>query len=264
MKYILQTIFSLTLVLILCSMASAQENLNQTDKQGQKQGQWIKKYPNGQVMYEAFFIDGEPVGEFKRYDEEGNLTSVLNYSADSDTVSASFYHPNGYIAAKGQYIGRKKSGKWFFYSDYVENHLLMKCNYEDDKIEGTRIKYHWNGEIAEILEFSEGVKSGTWKQYFNDGTLALESTYKNGKRNGEFKTWHTNGKPEIKGRYVDNVRTGEWNIYNSDGTLRREIKYNKGIPENRAELIREETEYLDKLEKEGGKIEDPEITGIIK
>ncbi|MEA1886544.1 MAG: hypothetical protein U9N72_04980 [Bacteroidota bacterium] len=264
MKYILKIIFSLTVLLTLCSAVSAQEKLNQTDKQGHRQGHWIKKYPNGQLMYEGYFIDDEPEGEFKRYDEEGNLTSVLNYSTDSDTVSACFYHPNGFIAAKGKYIGQKKIGEWLFYSDYVENHLLMKCKYEEDKIEGTRIKYHWNGEIAEKLEFSEGIKSGKWKQYFTDGTLALESTYINGKRNGEFKSWHTNGKPEITGRYVENVRTGVWNFYNSDGTLRREIKYNNGIPENRAELIREETEYLDKLEKEGGKIEDPEITGIIR
>jgi len=94
--------------------------------------------------------------------------------------------------------------------------------------------------------------------------LSLESAYINGTRNGEFRTWDTNGKPEITGQYIKDVRTGIWHFFNTDGTLRKEIKYNNGIPENRADLIKEETEYLDKLEKEGGKIKDPEITGIIR
>ncbi|MBN1387203.1 MAG: toxin-antitoxin system YwqK family antitoxin [Bacteroidales bacterium] len=263
MRHILQIIFTLILIFPLCVTADAQEKLNQTDQNGKRQGLWIKKYPDGQIMYEGYFHDDKPQGEFKRYDEDGNLISVLNYRSDSDTVTASFYHPNGYIAGKGKYVNQIKTGEWLYYSDYVKDHLLMKCRYEDDQIEGTRIKYHWNGKIAEELEFSDGTESGEWKQYFTDGTLALESTYENGKRNGEFQTWHMSGEPEITGRYVKDVRTGLWSFYNSDGTLRKEIKYNNGIPENRDELIREETEYLDKLEREGGKLKDPEITGII-
>lgn len=263
MKYLLQTLLSLVLIFTLCHLSSAQEKINQTDQNGKRQGHWIKKYPDGQIMYEGYFSDDKPQGEFKRYDENGNLISVLNYNADSDTISACFYHTNGYIAGKGNYINQEKTGEWLYYSDYVEDHLLMRCRYQDDQIQGTRIKYHWNGEIAEELEFSNGIQSGEWKQYYTDGTLALESTYINGTRNGEFRTWHMNGKPEITGKYISDVRTDRWIFFNSDGTLRKEIKYNNGIPENRAELIKQETEYLDKLEREGGKIEDPEKTGRI-
>ncbi len=264
MKHIIQRIFFLTLILAPLCTASAQEKLNQTDENGKRQGHWIKKYPNGQIMYKGYFSGDKPEGEFKRYDEDGNLTSVLNYSTNIDTVSACFYHPNGYIAGKGKYIDQEKTGEWLYYSDYVENHLLMRCKYDENHIEGMRIKYHWNGEIAEKLEFSDGIKSGEWKQYYTDGILSLESAYINGTRNGEFRTWDTNGKPEITGQYIKDVRTGIWHFFNTDGTLRKEIKYNNGIPENRADLIKEETEYLDKLEKEGGKIKDPEITGIIR
>jgi len=263
MKYFLRTILSLGLMLSLCHMSNAQEKINQTDQNGKRQGQWIKKYPNGNIMYEGYFIDDKPQGKFNRYDEDGNLVSILDYSAVSDTIHACFYHPKGYIAGRGNYINQEKTGVWLYYSDYVEDHLLMRCRYLDDKIEGTRIKYHWNGNIAEKLEFYRGIQSGEWKQYYTDGTQALESAYINGTRNGKFLTWHMNGKPEITGQYINDVRTGMWSFFNSDGTLRKEIKYNNGIPENRAELILKETEYLDKLEREGGKIEDPEKTGVI-
>ncbi|MDT8401068.1 MAG: hypothetical protein RQ743_05180 [Bacteroidales bacterium] len=257
-----KTILFLILILTPFSVLSPQEILNRTDENGMKQGHWIKKYPDGQIMYEAYFTDDRPEGEFKRYDEDGKLTSVLNYTGD--TAYAHFYHPNGFIAGKGKYVDRKKTGEWFYYSDYIEDHLLMKCLYEDDRAEGICVKYHWNGEIAEKLEYKDGIKSGSWKQYYTDGTPSLEASYQDGKLNGEFRTWHPNGSKEITGLYRKDIRTGPWLFFNRDGTVRKEIKYNMGIPENRAELIREETEYLDKLEKEGGKINDPEITGIIR
>ena len=264
MKYFSRFILFLIILLTPFCTLSPQESLNKTDVNGMKQGHWIKKYPSGELMYEGYFINDKPVGEFKRYNEKGKLISVLNYAIDNDTVYACFYHPNDYIAGKGKYVDQKKTGEWMYYSDYVENHLLMKCYYTSDRIDGISVKYHWNGRVAEKLDYSEGVKSGEWKQYYNDGTLSLESSYLNDKLNGEFRTWHTNGAKEIAGQYSNNVRTGLWHFFNRDETLRKEIKYNNGIPENRAELIKEETEYLDKLEKEGGKLNDPEITGIIR
>ncbi|MBS0010055.1 MAG: hypothetical protein KFF49_01510 [Bacteroidales bacterium] len=263
MKKLLQIILSLSVIIATTGNASSQEKINVRDKDGNKQGHWIKKYPDGSTMYEGYFVDDKPRGELKRYDQDGKLSSVLEYSNNNDTVTACFYHPNGFIAGKGKYIDRKKTGAWLYYSDYIEGHLLMRCTYRDDLIEGMRLKYHWNGEIAEKLEFENGVKSGAWKQYFTDGTLSLQATYINGKLNGEFRSWHTNGKQEITGSYIKDLRNGRWLFYNTDGTVRKEIIYNYGIPENRAELIREESEYLDRLEKEGGKISDPEISGII-
>lgn len=264
MNYIKRPIWLFLLILIPLFTSNAQEGINTTDEKGLKQGHWVKKYDNGELMYEGYFEDDKPIGEFRRYDEKGNLTSVLTHNKDNDTIKAFFYHPNGYIAGKGKYVMKEKTGEWCYYSDYLEDHLLMKCTYHHGKPEGMSIKYHWNGEIAEKLEFIEGNKSGIWKQYYTDGTLSLESSYVNGKLNGEFRSWHTNGTREITGQYKNDTRIGLWHFFNKDGSLRKEIKYNNGIPENRAELIREETEYLDKLEKEGGKLNDPEISGIIR
>jgi antitoxin component YwqK of YwqJK toxin-antitoxin module len=257
-------IWLLSIVLIPLYTSYGQEDINRTDEKGLKQGHWIKKYDNGQLMYEGYFEDNKPIGEFMRYDREGNLTSILIHKKDNDTIQATFYHPNGYIAGKGKFFRQEKTGEWLYYSDYLEDHLLMRCTYQQGKPHGVSIKYHWNGEIAEELQFSSGKKSGSWKQYYTDGTLSLESSYREGKLNGEFKSWHTNGSMEISGQYNNDTRVGLWLFYNKDGSIKKEIKYNKGIPENRAELIREETEYLDRLEKEGGKLNDPEITGIIK
>ena len=253
--------------LLMCLMlpTSSQENetLNFTDERGLKQGKWIKFYENKNPQYEGYFSDNEPVGEFIRYLEEGGLSSILLYDSESDTVKAEFFHPNGYIAAIGIYISREREGFWSFYSAKIEDYLVCRELYRNNLKEGESIKYHWNTNRAEELLYQNDQKDGPWKQYYTDGILCIKSTYVKGKLNGDFETFLAGGEKEITGRYINDVRDGTWTFFNIDGTVKKIIIYHNGIPENRAELIKEETEYLDMLEKNGGKIEDPGKMGKI-
>jgi len=99
-------ILPIVLLLVLTTIASGQEqtDLNKTDQQGRKQGHWIKKYPNGTILYEGTFINDKPVGEFKRYNSNNTLKSILIYSSDSREADATIYHPNGFISSKGKYV----------------------------------------------------------------------------------------------------------------------------------------------------------------
>ena len=67
-----------SLVFSYFSFASSQTEtqINKTDQQGRKQGHWIKKYPNDNVMYDGFFKDDHPVGEFRRFFENQSLKST--------------------------------------------------------------------------------------------------------------------------------------------------------------------------------------------
>jgi len=253
----------LLMCLMLPTSAQGTDTLNFTDERGLKQGNWIKFYENKNPQYEGYFLDNEPVGEFRRYYEEGGLSSKLLYYPESDSVKAEFFHPNGYIAARGMYFSRKREGYWSFYSANIENYLVCRELYKKNLKEGESIKYHWNSNRAEELIYQNDQKHGPWKQYYTDGILCIQSTFIKGKLNGDFETFHTTGEKEITGKYKNDVRDGTWTFFNIDGTVKKTIIYHNGIPENRAELIKEETEYLDMLEKNGGKIEDPEKTGKI-
>ena len=90
--------------------------INQTDSKGRKQGHWIKRYPDQTILYEGYFKDDHPVGEFKRYYEDKTLKSVLQFSNNGKEAIAILYHPNGNIASKGKYVNQKKEGKWQFFS----------------------------------------------------------------------------------------------------------------------------------------------------
>ena len=103
--------------------------LNKTDQQGRKQGHWIKKYPDETIMYDGYFKDDHPVGEFKRYFENQTLKSVLIYSDDGRKATATIYHPNGNISSKGTYINQMKEGKWQFFSEFTNGYLISEEYY---------------------------------------------------------------------------------------------------------------------------------------
>lgn len=241
-------------------MSQSGNKINMTDIQGKKYGQWIKKYPNQAVMYEGYFKDDHPVGEFKRFYENTSLKSLLIYSDDGKDANATLYHTNGHISAKGKYLNQKKEGKWQFFSEYIEGYLITEEYYSADMKNGPSIKYYTNNSIAEKINYVNNIKQGEWIQYYTDGKICLKSNYKDGKIDGKFEVWFENGKPEITGQYKNDKRDGSWNIYNTDGTIKYKLDYINGITDNR-QIDLDGSDYLDSLEKNKGRIPDPEKTG---
>jgi antitoxin component YwqK of YwqJK toxin-antitoxin module len=77
MKILCTILFS---ILFFNSHAQNDSEINQLNASGEKHGKWAKKYTNGKLKYEGQFENGIPIGEFKRYNEKGKLTSTLLYS----------------------------------------------------------------------------------------------------------------------------------------------------------------------------------------
>ena len=232
-----------------------------TDKQGKKQGHWIKKYPNENTMYDGYFKDDHPVGEMKRYYEDETIKSVLSYSDNGRKAIAVMYHPNGYISAKGTYIGQKKEGKWQFYSSFKKGCLISEENYSDNLKNGPSLKFYADSTLAEKTNYINDIKQGEWTQYYPSGTLSLKSNYLNGKVNGKFEVWFENGQIEFSGQYANDSRDGLWIIYNNDGTVKYKLTYQRGITRDRQMDI-DESDFLDSLDSNKGKIADPEKSGM--
>lgn len=257
-------IFFIASLLIISSSLKCQTEteINKTDQNGRKQGLWIKRYPNKSIMYEGNFKDGHPVNEFKRYYKDNTLRSLLIFSNDGKEAIGTFYHPNGYLSSKGLYINQKKEGKWQFYSEYIKDYLISEDQYIGNKRNGLSIKYYPDSTIAEKVNYVNDIRQGEWLQYYPSGAICLKSNYLNGKINGKYEVWFENGQIQFSGQYKNDTRDGKWHIYNEDGTLKYDIEYNQGVTNDRQMDI-DESEYLDFLEKNKGKIADPEKTGII-
>lgn len=256
-------ITSSLLIISVNAVCQTETTLNKTDVQGRKQGHWIRKYPNESIMYEGFFKDNHPIGEFKRYFEDKSLSSVLVYSDDGRKAIATIYHPNGKISSKGIYIDQMKEGKWQFFSAFTNEYLISEENYSKNLKNGISLKFYPDSTIAEKLIYLNDIKQGEWTQYYPSGAVFLRSNYLNGKINGKFEVWFENGGINVSGQYKDDSRDGKWVIYNNDGTTKYKLEYLEGVTNDRQMDI-DESDFLDSLEKNKGKIADPEKTGIIR
>lgn len=248
-------------VTLTCN-AQKNESINQTDAKGLKQGHWIKKNPQGHPLYEGYFKDNKPTGTFKRFYDNDSLQAVLIYGDDNKHAEATFYHQNGFLASKGNYINQLREGKWKFFSAEISGYLICEEVYLNNKKHGLSIKYYPDKTLLEKLNYVNDVKSGEWVQYFPDGKICLSGFYTDGRLNGKFVVYYDNGNKEFAGQYTDNARNGDWIRYNSDGSVKTTIHYVSGLATN-PELHKQETEYLDALERNKGKIADPEKTGTL-
>jgi len=242
---------------LFCQPGSA---INKNDMQGRKQGPWIKRFPDNSILYEGFFIDNYPEGEFKRYYTDGTIRAVLNYSNKGKEAEAKIYHTNGYLSAKGKYSDQKKEGLWQFFSEFVSGYMVSEEYYKGNRRNGISVKLYPDGTIAEKMNFVNDTAQGEWTKYYPNGALCLKSTLCNGRIDGKFEAWFENGNLQFSGEYRSDKREGTWFIYEKDGTLRYKLEYKGGVTKDRQMDI-DVSDYLDSLEENKGKIPDPEITG---
>lgn len=255
-------VICINLIVSLPCIPQSGQAINQTDKDGKKQGHWIRKYPNGNIMYDGYFANDKPAGEFKRYYEDKAIKSVLIFSKDGNEAIATLYYPNGLVASTGKYANQLKEGKWHFFSVTKKDLLISEAEYSGDKRNGLLVNFYRDGKPAEKLWYKNDLKHGECLKYYPNGSLTLRTSYTNGRLNGKFEAFFDNGKPEMLGQYKDNLREGLWLIYTKEGNQRFKTEYVAGVPDNRNIDIYE-SEYIDSLERNKINIADPEKTGEI-
>jgi antitoxin component YwqK of YwqJK toxin-antitoxin module len=188
-------------------------------------------YPNGKVASEGEFKNNVPVGIWKSYYQDGTLKSIGKKNKGlSDSVWV-FYDTEGRKTKKYIYEEDLKNGcaviydtlgnvvEEVFYIDdvpqgeqltfYPDGSIKSRVNLKDGKRIGEFIAYAENGDIItesiydngylkekkEYNRYDEnGEKTGVWRTFHSNGTVASEINYKNGKRNGLAKTFNKKGK----------------------------------------------------------------------
>lgn len=69
-------------------------SLNQTDKNGKKQGKWIKKDEHNRPIYEGTFNDDKPIGEFKYYYDTGEIKTISFFSNAGSVCRTKHFFPD--------------------------------------------------------------------------------------------------------------------------------------------------------------------------
>jgi antitoxin component YwqK of YwqJK toxin-antitoxin module len=243
------------LFLLLPLLIRGQENFNQTDSQGQKQGYWQKKYPNGNIMYQGYFKDNKPYGEWKRYHDTGGIKAILQYNEFNDSVKARLFETAAHPVAEGNYFREKKEGLWIYYTEGVkvaEEHFVSGLK------NGLCRKFYSTGELLEESEWKKNQKEGKYQAFFQSGKPYLQCMYNNDQRNGRCFSYFPSGTPEVESHYTNDLPDGTWKYMDENDSIRFILQYEKGTLKNPEILIKLNTKELEDLEKQRDRLTDPE------
>lgn len=224
-KQILFLSFTLTLFL---TTASAQEVINQFDDAGKRHGFWKKNFDQtDQPRYEGTFDHGNEVGVFKFYKLDGKtsvLSATRDFNADNDTIAVKFFSSKGKLISEGKMVDKLFVGKWTYYHNKTKAIMTVEHYNDAGKLEGERLVYYPNGQLAEEAHYSNGALNGITKIFSNKGVVIKEFLYKNGLLDGLSKYYDGSGQLLAEGVYRNDKKHGVWKYY-ENGKLTEEKDY---------------------------------------
>lgn len=131
------------------------------------EGEYQLIYKNGQIKTQGFYDSkSERTGEWKEYNEDGSLKSIVHYDKGLQNGPSTDYFNNGKIKSFGEYKQGKKHGK---IQEYEENphRLISEATYKDGILDG------------EYKAYNEGL---LWRDcIYKEGKMISEKQYLNGK-----------------------------------------------------------------------------------
>ena len=125
---------------------------------------------------------------------------------------------------KGMYDGK--------YESYKYNKLVEKGGYKEGLRNGSWIEYYSDGAIKSEKTFSNGKLDGMLKTYFTDGKTESKKEYKNGVEHGIEQRWHwETGKMTVDANYADGKPDGKQtrHIYSNTGDYVEVSNFAKGV-----------------------------------
>lgn len=247
-----------------------QEELNQVDEQGRKQGKWIvygkdrpskgypdenkieegkydndrksglwvMYYPNGNVRTKGEFKYGRPKGDFTKYYEDGTIKQEGNFTGRAYKGSMKQYHPNGQVAVEKTFNDQGKTdGPVTHY--YPNGQIEYKFETKNGVPTGKATRYYPNGDVKEVSEFSDGkIVSQNKKERVNP---PVDDGSKDNAKDAPSMEGETNAAQ-------NKVRDGYNKTYNDNGDILQDGKFQNGKLWNGKQYIYDEDGILLKIE----------------
>lgn len=86
-------------------------------------------FPNGNVELQGYYIKGSMYGQWKKYDEKGNLIESVTLVNNEETGPFTEYYPDGKLQAEGVYLnGPNEEGELKLYNESGELYKTMLCD----------------------------------------------------------------------------------------------------------------------------------------
>ncbi|MFV0290187.1 MAG: toxin-antitoxin system YwqK family antitoxin [Mangrovibacterium sp.] len=241
--------------ILFSSFTTLSQPYNSTDSKGLKQGYWEKSTPDGKPIYKGEFKNDKPVGNWKRYHQNGTLRAQLNYYENTDSCQVVLFNNSGKKIAEGIYINEKREGKWTFFRNMIK---ISEEYYVSGEKTGLSRSFYDTGELMSESNYQKGIPNGTYRTYLKNGTIYFECLMKEGMRNGYCQSFFQNGTVESVGYYENDLRERDWQYYHEDGSKAYELHYKGGMVTNTAVRDSVDNARMKNMEKNNKQHTDPE------
>lgn len=207
-------------------------------RDGKPDGYWKTYYVTGVIKSEGkrhnFLLDST----WNFYNQSGELVEVINYQLGKKSG-----YTYTYTYDNPEMPGRRT--------------LVSKELYINDKREGNSFYYYNTGELKNILVFRNGKKEGYAKQFDRDSTVITLEQYQDdylisrerinrtnadGLKQGTYKTFFEDGSVKKEENYLEGELHGYFREYDEQGRLLQTLRYERGavieeIDEEAREII---------------------------
>ena len=217
----------------ICFLATSvifAQQINQFDSDGLRHGIWRKNFhETKQPRYEGEFNHGKEVGVFKYYtlnNKKSVLSATKTFNPNNDIAEVKFFSSTGKLISEGKMNGKLYMGKWVYYHNKT-NAIMSTETYNDQgNLEGEKLVYYDNGQIAERVNYVNGKIEGVSRWYSEKGVVLKEFHYVNDQLHGMAKYYNEEGQLLAEGSYKHDSKNGIWKYY-KDGKLEEEKDFTK-------------------------------------
>jgi uncharacterized protein len=224
-------------------------------RDGRPDGYWKTYSLNGKIKSEGNRKNYELDSIWKFYDGNGIIAIEINYLEGKKSGVKRIWDPKGFVLSEESFIGDLKQGVTLNYYDSEDStktigRIKSKTPFDKGKENGIAYEYDKFGNIVTILEYNygvlkrqelvnrvdkQGLKQGSWKDFYLDGKVKSEITFVGGKKSGYEKTYSASGSLANIEKYVGDSLQKEVpelttklevrNEYYEDGSIKKTGNY---------------------------------------
>ncbi len=218
-------IFRVFIIVIFTCFSVSAQTINQFDENGKRHGVWKKYFEGTKVLrYEGQFNHGKEIGTFSFYKnirKKAVLTASKVFNETNNTAIVTFFTSKGKIISEGRMDGKKYVGEWKYYHSNSDKLMTLENYNENGNLDGERLVYYDNGQLAEKRNYVDGKLDGESFWYSVKNIVLKHFIYVNGELHGMSKYYNPKGELIIEGRYKHDKKHGIWKYY-ENGVLTEE------------------------------------------
>jgi antitoxin component YwqK of YwqJK toxin-antitoxin module len=181
-----------------------------TIKNGKPDGFWTSYYVTGVKRSEGKYTNHMLDSTWLFYDQVADTTEKISYLYGKKNGYYLKYKKdpvNGlYVWSKELFAGNKREGTAYIF--YPDGKIQQTISWEGDRKEGLSKEYDEDGNIITLFEYrndfvvnrqtinrtdNEGLKQGTWMEFYQSGNVKTEMTYKDDQLHGYYKEYDVRG-----------------------------------------------------------------------